>query len=313
MYLKTTCPETWTDEEVRSKCNLSTSPLRSDDTSLIIPVTNTIKNITYGNKYCALCHGETDLISWLLSPLCGEAPPGLLLQQSTLFPDSTTLLSTPIPELFPVSTSIPPAPLLSPVSSPIPPCTTRSQRLPPASVEYSISSPTSKVKFRRSRASFDSYREMHEQRDAGSGYVNALSKFNRHKRATKIRVNFLKYFKYLDDIWKTAKYDPHSGYFVSKYLEKDMICAVDSKLQSELKPFTRACVPNTIEICQEAADPDTDKLCRSHTSLVFNKRNNKAYRNKYCATCDGAESTYLTGCPITVKDDGSAQTLTIYL
>lgn len=245
-----------------------------------------------------------------MTPKCGEAPAGLLNQISTPVPDSTTVLSSSIPEIVP--SSIPPTPLAL-VSSKILPSSgagspattevgTRFQKLPPVSVEYYIISPTSRVKFRRNRS---------VQSPDTSEFVNPS--YTRRKRATKIRVNFVKYTKIVDDIWKTAKYDPHSGYFVTKYSDKDMICVVSSKLPSALKPHTRACVPNTIEVCQEAADPDTEKQCRSHTSLTFNKRTNKAYRNKYCATCDGVEFTYLTGCPIIPRDGGAQETITINL
>lgn len=283
MYLKTTCPDSWTDEDTRSKCSLATSALRSDDTSLIVPVTNLLKNITYGNVYCALCNGDVDNRPWALSPLCGEAPPGLL-QVTTAVPPA---------EVPPA-----PAPVLVPNSRPTEAqkvLRLAAQKVPPFAFEYSISTPTSKIIFRQSKS---------------LGH-RPLLEYLRRKRETKIQVDFYRYIKFVNDIWKGAKYDAHSGYFVTKYQEKDMICVVSAKLTSDLKPYTRSCVPNIIEHCQ-AADPEVDKQCRSHTSLVFNKRNNKAYRNKFCASCDGAELNYLTGCPIRVRDD-VAPTLAVHV
>lgn len=57
IYMITSCPRSYSDNATRSKCEKSTLPLDEDDVTLIIPVTNVDTRVTYGNKYCARCHG----------------------------------------------------------------------------------------------------------------------------------------------------------------------------------------------------------------------------------------------------------------
>lgn len=66
----TSCPKTYNDTAIRAKCEKSTLPLDKDDLTLIIPATNVNTRITYGNKYCAQCHGERNYRLWNETRYC---------------------------------------------------------------------------------------------------------------------------------------------------------------------------------------------------------------------------------------------------
>lgn len=69
--MKVRCPTTWSDEAISIQCSKSTSLLTSSDASFIVPVTSLLTNTTYGNQYCAVCHGDNKFELWTLKPSCG--------------------------------------------------------------------------------------------------------------------------------------------------------------------------------------------------------------------------------------------------
>lgn len=82
--MKVNCPENWFDKNVSNKCAESLNPLTSTDVALYIPVTNPVKNVTYGNRYCALCHGDEEYKVWNEFPSCGEVPEEFLTSDGTI-------------------------------------------------------------------------------------------------------------------------------------------------------------------------------------------------------------------------------------
>lgn len=63
------CPPTYSNVEVKSKCYLSTTSVKND-TKTMTPVTDVQRGITYGNEYCALCNGVTKFRVWDVSFFC---------------------------------------------------------------------------------------------------------------------------------------------------------------------------------------------------------------------------------------------------
>ncbi len=259
VYVKITCPDSWPDESIARQCRKSVLRLESEDIFQIIPVTDTETNITYGNKYCAICHGRSNYKFWKVTKYCGEAPPNFL---------------TNIGEV---------------------------QQTKRRTVREASSD--AKSGYTRLKAT-KSYKKVHrKQREVGSHFINALIRYMRKKRDTGVFVDYTKYVKKVDEIWNTTTYDPNSGYFVTKYENKGFICDVAAKLPFELKAHVRTCVPNMIENCAEEVDGSVLNGCKNHTSIVYNKKDNKVYRNKFCASCNRVSPDSLTGCPITVRDE----------
>lgn len=71
--MKTNCPASYKKEDIKRKCEKSVSPLESEDKKLIVPVTNVKTRITYGNEYCAQCHGVKEYQPWNLTSYCSAA------------------------------------------------------------------------------------------------------------------------------------------------------------------------------------------------------------------------------------------------
>ncbi|XP_065212340.1 uncharacterized protein LOC135839978 [Planococcus citri] len=70
VYMITTCPKNYNNITIRNKCEKSTLPLDTDNVKLIIPVTNVNTRITYGNEYCAQCHGVRNYRYWNETRVC---------------------------------------------------------------------------------------------------------------------------------------------------------------------------------------------------------------------------------------------------
>lgn len=73
--MKTTCPKNYTNNSVRQKCESSVGVLKSANKKVLTPVTNTKRNITYGNEYCAVCNNDFFIESWNISASCSEISP----------------------------------------------------------------------------------------------------------------------------------------------------------------------------------------------------------------------------------------------
>ena len=86
--MKVTCPETWTEGDVSNKCAAALLPLTSTDVLPFIPVTNPTTNITYGNRYCAECNGDSDHQAWNEFPSCGNVADEYLTPDGTIKPDA---------------------------------------------------------------------------------------------------------------------------------------------------------------------------------------------------------------------------------
>lgn len=266
--MRTDCPEKWSSQEIAFQCQQSTMSLSNGDISFVIPVTNIQTNITYGNKYCALCHGVIDYTLWSIKPSCGEMPSSLIQDK----------WSTSNPSPY---------------------------------VRVRRSSKPVYVSFKNREIKMD-LKNLNEKiedpvgRKTGSKFVHSLLKYlrrRRRKRDTKLNVDYNRYALKANEIWSVASYDARIGYFVSKYEEKNFICEVSVKLPSELKSNVRTCIPNLIEHCTNDNNVDAAQKCKTYTSIVYNRKDEKVYRNRDCAKCNNAPLEYLTGCSIILKQN----------
>ena len=72
------CPSSWKDAETARAC-MSTN--YTADPAVILPLLDVIKNVTYANIYCAMCHGKSrDLRYWSLQIWKGPGPVNISLQ-----------------------------------------------------------------------------------------------------------------------------------------------------------------------------------------------------------------------------------------
>lgn len=85
----TKCSADWNETIFVELCEKSIQPLESN-ISVVVPVSNALTRISYGNQYCAKCNHEDieSLISWDVGAICGKAPTGLLKNSTS---PSTTI------------------------------------------------------------------------------------------------------------------------------------------------------------------------------------------------------------------------------
>ena len=91
LVLVTQCPESFADDNIRSKCE--DTSLGGSDTLLRLPVTETEHGFVFRNVYCAFCHGFTReaIMFWGVSYKC--APPGVLGEPTNATIDQWELLN----------------------------------------------------------------------------------------------------------------------------------------------------------------------------------------------------------------------------
>ncbi|XP_064081051.1 uncharacterized protein LOC135197832 [Macrobrachium nipponense] len=73
VYMKRTCEDGWTDEEIEHFCSLGSSKTDYRDPVAQLPATSLGTNITYANYYCAICNRDSsNLVLWDAGWDCGN-------------------------------------------------------------------------------------------------------------------------------------------------------------------------------------------------------------------------------------------------
>lgn len=273
----TTCPPEYTNQEVISKCLASTKPLEDDDNSVIRPVTNLKRRVTYGNAYCAQCNNDLDDIAlWNATAKCGEAPSGYLnsvntennLPRNSYYTPEENELTTPTRSIYSSS-----------------PSGNKNSGVPPKGINIRVPFPV--------------------DTNAETLYnvpikIPSIGSFNlqltRQKRDS-VNIDFGKNAKDLDRILQNVRYDPYAKKFVSRFEGKDFICEFSSQMPKHFDLYVRKCVPNLISSCPPSASQEIVDKCQASTAIVYQKSSKKAFKNRDCAKCNGASEISLTGCP----------------
>ncbi|XP_037792651.1 uncharacterized protein LOC119588006 [Penaeus monodon] len=74
-YMRASCPSDWVDEKVAALCRAASPEQMSfrEDPLLHVPVTSGTTNVTYANYQCAVCHGDTQNVTfWRIDLQCSS-------------------------------------------------------------------------------------------------------------------------------------------------------------------------------------------------------------------------------------------------
>lgn len=78
LYIVDSCPEGYSDTEVRQKCDMDTDLSWTNGLAFYrLPVTGKHSGILYKNFHCAQCAGDMDVIFWNVQVGCSEVPENL--------------------------------------------------------------------------------------------------------------------------------------------------------------------------------------------------------------------------------------------